>query len=499
MISAILLIANLVLLFIILYFVLNPNKKQDDDLKVFLNKIPSTIERIEPTLKDEFKRNREEAQEHARHSREELFVSFKNLSDTTIASLKNNEEKISNLTETIDNKITTLQNGLLNSSKENRKELNDSLKSFSDRFSDNVKEFNALQKEKFNELTNAEEKLRNETNKKLDEIRQSVEKKLASIQEDNTKKLEEMRITVDEKLHTTLEKRLGESFKLVSERLEQVHKGLGEMQTLVVGVGDLKKVLTNIKTRGTWGEIQLEALVDQILTPEQYEKNVLTKPNSSARVEFAIRLPGRDDSGSPVWLPIDAKFPMEDYQRLIEAQELADIPAIDAAGKALETRIKNEAKLIRDKYIEPPHTTDFAILYLPTEGLYAEVLRRPGLSDYVQRASRVNIAGPTTLAAMLNSLQMGFQTLAIEKRSSEVWTLLGAVKTEFGKFGTALSHTKKKLQEATNSIDDTEKRNRVLTRKLSTIDAMPEVEASKLLDIPNNNDADTKTTEKEEV
>jgi len=311
----------------------------------------------------------------------------------------------------------------------------------------------------------------------------ALKAELGAIRTENSAKLDEMRRTVDEKLHATLEQRLGESFKLVSERLELVHRGLGEMQTLAAGVGDLKKVLTNVKTRGTWGEIQLEALLEQILTAEQYGKNVATRPGSSARVEFAIRLPGKED-GAPVWLPIDAKFPMEDYQRLVDAQDRVDPVAIEEAGKALESRIKNEARTIREKYIEAPHTTDFAILYLPTEGLYAEVLRRPGLADTVQRDSKIMVAGPTTLAAMLNSLQMGFRTLAIEKRSSEVWMVLGAVKTEFGKFGDALAHTKKKLEEASNSIDNTERRNRALTRRLSGVDAMPAPEAALLIDGP---------------
>ncbi|MDD5248989.1 MAG: DNA recombination protein RmuC [Rhodocyclaceae bacterium] len=337
------------------------------------------------------------------------------------------------------------------------------------------------------ELTAATAAMRTEVSTALNELKAAVDKalkeELGTMRAENGAKLEEMRRTVDEKLHATLEQRLGESFKLVSDRLEQVHRGLGEMQTLAAGVGDLKKVLTNVKTRGTWGEVQLEALLDQILTPEQYGKNVATRPGSAARVEFAIRLPGREE-GAPVWLPIDAKFPMEDYQRLVEAQERVDLAGIDEAGRALENRIKAEARTIREKYIEAPHTTDFAILYLPTEGLYAEVLRRPGLADTVQRDSKINVAGPTTLAAMLNSLQMGFRTLAIEKRSSEVWTVLGAVKTEFGKFGEALAHTKKKLEEAHNSIDKTVTRSRVLTRKLSGIDAMPALEAALVLDGP---------------
>ena len=313
-----------------------------------------------------------------------------------------------------------------------------------------------------------------------EQLRVAVETRLGAIQADNASKLEEMRKTVDEKLHATLEQRLGDSFKLVSERLEQVHKGLGEMQSLAAGVGDLKKVLTNVKTRGTWGEVQLEALLDQVLTVEQYEKNIATRPNSNDRVEFAIRLPGREMGGDelrPVWLPIDAKFPMEDYQRLVDAQDRADPLAVEIAAKALEMRLRDEAKKIREKYVEPPYTTDFAILYLPTEGLYAEVLRRPGLADALQRDQRISIAGPTTLAALLNSLQMGFRTLAIEKRSSEVWGVLGAVKTEFGKFGDVLEATRKKLEQATKSIESAGVRTRQIERKLKGVEALPVVEA----------------------
>jgi DNA recombination protein RmuC len=307
-----------------------------------------------------------------------------------------------------------------------------------------------------------------------------LKSELGTLRAENTSKLETIRQTVDEKLHATLEQRLGESFRLVSERLESVHRGLGEMQSLASGVGDLRRVLTNIKTRGTWGEVQLEALLDQVLTAEQYARNVSTRPDSALRVDFAIRLPGRSEDG-PVWLPMDAKFPMEDYQRLLEAQERADVGAVEEAGKALELRIKAEARSVHEKYVAPPHTTEFAILYLPTEGLYAEVLRRPGLVEWVQRECKVVLTGPTTLLALLNSLQMGFRTLVIEKRSAEVWSVLGAVKTEFLKFGEALAHTKKKLDEASNSIESAERRNRVLTRKLKGVDALPAVDSERLL------------------
>ena len=306
----------------------------------------------------------------------------------------------------------------------------------------------------------------------LETSRKTINERLGEIQQDNAKKLEDMRKTVDEKLQSTLEERLGASFKIVSERLEQVHRGLGEMQSLASGVGDLKRVLTNVKTRGTWGEIQLEAMIEQVLTANQYAKNMATRPGSSERVEFAIRFPGRDED-CPVWLPIDAKFPMEDYQRLVDAQDQADLAGIEQAAKALENRIRLEAKTIADKYLEPPHTTDFAVLYLPTEGLYAEVIRRPGLADSLQRDHRVTLAGPTNLLALLNSLQMGFRTLAIEQRSSEVWQVLGQVKTEFGKFGAVIEATEKKLQEASNKFSEVGRRKRAIDRSLKEVEALP--------------------------
>jgi len=313
------------------------------------------------------------------------------------------------------------------------------------------------------------------------ETREALEQQLGKLQQDNAAKLEQMRQTVDEKLHATLEQRLSESFKQVSERLELVHKGLGEMQSLAAGVGDLKKVLSNVKNRGVMGEVQLAALLEQILTPEQYETNVATKPDSRDRVEFAIRLPGRDSEGT-VWLPLDAKFPTEDYQRLQEAQDAADPVAVEAAAKALEARIRLEAKTIAEKYLAPPATTDFGLLYLPFEGLYAEVLRRPGLFEALQRDYRVTLCGPTTLSALLNSLQMGFRTLAIEKRSSEVWQVLGVVKTEFGKFGEVLANTKRQLETVARSIDQAEVRTRQIERKLKDVEALPGAETPPLID-----------------
>jgi DNA recombination protein RmuC len=316
---------------------------------------------------------------------------------------------------------------------------------------------------------------------KLAEMRATLETKLKELQTGNEAKLEQMRLTVDEKLHRTLETRLGESFRLVSERLEAVHKGLGDMQTLAADVGNLQKVLTNVKARGIWAEKQLEELLEQMLTAEQYAKNVATKPDSDERVEFAIRFPGRNGDEQPFWLPIDAKYPREDYERLLEAQERADAVAAEAAAKQLEIRLRDEAKKIHEKYIAPPHTTDFALLFLPTEGLYAEVLRRPGLTDLLQREYRVTVAGPTTLTAILNSLQMGFRTLAIEKRSSEVWRVLGAVKTEFGKFGDLLARTRKQLETVGNTLGDAESKTRTIERKLRTVERLSDAQASALL------------------
>ena len=316
---------------------------------------------------------------------------------------------------------------------------------------------------------------------RMAEMRATIEQRLAAIQQDNEKKLEQMRATVDEKLHATLEARLGESFKQVADRLEQVHKGLGEMQTLARDVGALNRVLTNVKTRGIFGEVQLAGLLEQVFTPEQYATNVATIPGSAERVEFAIRLPGQRADGAPLWLPIDAKFPREDYERLLEAQDKADAAGVETAAKAIEMRLRLEARTIRDKYIAPPHTTDFGMLFVPTEGLYAEALRRPGLMEALQREYKVMLVGPTTLLATLTSLQMGFRTLALEKRSAEVWEVLGAVKTEFGKFGDVLAKTKKKLDEASSSIDMAERRTRVMARELRTVEALPENRAQALL------------------
>jgi len=324
--------------------------------------------------------------------------------------------------------------------------------------------------------------------RRMAEVRQTLEAQLAQLQQTNIAKLDEMRATVDEKLQTTLHARLGESFKQVADRLEQVHKGLGEMQTLAQGVGDLKHLLTNVKTRGMFGEAQLAALLEQVFVPDQYAAQIATRPGSKNVVDFAIKLPGRSDDGEPLWLPIDAKFPNEDYERLLDAQQRADVVAADLAAKALEARIRLEAKSIAEKYVEPPYTTDFAILFLPTEGLYAEVLRRPGLMEALQREHRITLAGPTTLLAMLSSLQMGFRTLALEKRSSEVWQVLGAVKTEFGKFGDVLAKVKSQTETVLNTLSNAETRSRAMGRALRQVEALPEAQAQALLPVDKEAD-----------
>ncbi len=386
-----------------------------------------------------------------------------------VASLKENTERME---RTLREEISR-----------NREETGRTMTSFGDSVRALMKDMGGLQQQQLDTFTRQLSSLTQSNEQKLEKMRDTVEARLSSLQDENSKKLEQMRSTVDEKLHATLERRLGESFQQVSKNLEQVQQGLGEMRSLASGVGDLKKVLTNVKMRGTWGEIQLGNLLEQILSPEQYATNVATRPGSGERVEYAIRLPGRDGAHqTPVWLPIDAKVPQEDYLKLLDAQEQANAGMAEEAGKMMEAKIKNEAKSIREKYLDPPHTTDFGIMFLPIEGLYAEIVRRPGLIELLQREYRVVVAGPTTLGAILNSLQMGFRTLAIEKRSSEVWSLLGAIKTEFGKFGEILRKTQDKLREASNTIETAETRTRVIERKLTGVQQLPAQDASRLLE-----------------
>lgn len=417
---------------------------------------------------------RGEVQTSAQNMRQEIGSNFGQLQQTlaaqmtSVATLQNNQidtfaQQLVKLTETNAQQLDGMRLAMNQQAQTSREEQAQSLK----RFGDTLNQTLAALTE-----SNAQ---------RMAEVRATLEARIKDLQTDNGLRLEEMRKTVDEKLHATLEQRLGESFKIVSDRLEKVHQGLGEMQQLAIGVGDLKRVLTNVKTRGTWGEVQLEMLLEQVLTPEQYAKNVETVPGSGERVEFAIKLPGNDDGGTPVWMPIDAKFPKEQYERLADAADRADAEGVALASRELERAVRLEAKTIAEKYLSPPLTTDFAILFLPTEGLYAEVMRRPGLADELQRLHRISIAGPSTLSALLNSLQMGFRTLALEKRSSEVWQVLGAVKTEFGKFGDVLAATKLTLERAAKNIDQAEVRSRQMARKLKSVEALPSEAAQRLL------------------
>lgn len=416
---------------------------------------------------------RDQVQGSAQSTRQEIGASFGQLQQTVLAQMTS---------------VATLQNSQIDAFAQQLVRLNetnaqqlDSMRLAMNQQAQTSREEQALSLQRFGDTLNQTLATLTESNaQRMTEIRTTLEAKIKDLQNDNGLRLEEMRKTVDEKLHATLEKRLGESFQIVSDRLEKVHQGLGEMQQLAIGVGDLKRVLTNVKTRGTWGEVQLEMLLEQVLTPEQYAKNVETVPGSGERVEFAIKLPGHDDGNTPVWMPIDAKFPKEQYERLSDAADRADADGVALAGRELERAVRGEAKTIAEKYLSPPLTTDFAILFLPTEGLYAEVMRRPGLADDLQRLHRISIAGPSTLSALLNSLQMGFRTLALEKRSSEVWQVLGAVKTEFTKFGDVLAATKLTLERAAKNIDQAEVRSRQMARKLKSVEALPS-EAAQLV------------------
>jgi DNA recombination protein RmuC len=413
------------------------SKINNNDSKHQLSLIESSNERVEKAVKDEVARFREENKSSDREMRIEI-------ANNQNANGKSILDQMSTIATMQKNQLDTFSNQLI-------------------------------------QLTSSNEQ-------RLNEMRNTIEEKLSLIQKENSTKLEEMRATVDEKLHSTLEKRLGESFGDISKRLENLYKELGEMHSLASGVNDLKRTLTSVKTRGIWGEIQLGTLMDEILTADQYETNVITKKKSNDRVEFAIKLPGNDANNTRVYLPIDAKFPQEDYQKLIDAADLGDKNAVDAARKSLELRVKSEAKDIKEKYLDPPNTTDFGIMFLPTESLYAEVTKLPGLIEVLQRDYKVIITGPTTLVALLNSLQMGFRTLAIEKRSSEIWTLLGAVKTQFGKFGEILDKTQKKLREATNTIEDASRKTRTIESKLKKVQELPIEESTLYLQDEFEND-----------
>ncbi len=391
--------------------------------------------------------------------------------------LKDNDERINKLISRFDESTKNLNIQLLNSAKDNRDELTKSLKLFQDSFSQNVKEFNEIQRQKFSDLLSRQDQFKLDNETKLEKIRETVEKRLQTLQEENVKKLDEMRNTVDEKLQSTLEKRFNDSFTIISERLEAVHKGLGEMQSLAINVGDLKKVMTNVKSRGVMGEYQLANILEDLMPRSQYESNVKTNPMTGAIVEFAIKMPHNSiDETRSLWLPIDSKYPIADYQTLVDAYDDGDSKKIDELRKAFKNSIIKSAKEIRDKYISPPNTTEYGIMFLPFESLYAEVLRTPGLFELLQKAYKITITGPTTLSALLSSLYMGFRTLAIEKRSSEVWDLLSAVKHEFNQFGVMLEKTKKKLQEATNTIDKASVRSRAVEKQLKGVQDSPSIE-----------------------
>jgi DNA recombination protein RmuC len=451
-------------------------------------------ERTERAVREEVADNREELGKSAREQRLELTESLKTLGDSAIqrmtefAGLQQKQleafsDRLSSFARVNSEQLDGLRTESATAAKQLREEVISALNSIAETTTKTMAEMANIQKAQLEAVSSAVGKLSESNEKRLEALRATLEAKLESIQNDNAKQLDQMRQTVDEKLQGTLEKRLDESFRQVSERLEQVHKGLGEMQTLATGVGDLKKVLTNVKTRGTWGEVQLGAMLEQILNPDQFAANVGTKEGGE-RVEFAIKLPGQGtNKDETLWLPIDAKFPIEDYQRLIEAQERADAEAAETAGKQLEIRVKACARDISEKYLNPPKTTDFGILFLPIEGLFAEVIRRSGLTEAIQREYRVVIAGPTTLWSILNSLQMGFRTLAIQERSSEVWNLLSAVKTEWTKYGAVLDAVQNKLNQATETIEKAKVRSRAIGRKLNTVQELPAGEAAETLSL----------------
>ena len=444
--------------------------------------LETRLEAIEHRLASDLAQARMESAESAGALRVELQQSLTTLGESQRAQLDTFAERLrvfeaqvaeaqNRQRELLDARLGELRDVFVRSGREQREEMRTSLENFATQQRASTEAAGAVQKER---LASFEQR--------LTQLTATLTTQLEALREENGKRLEDMRKTVDEKLQSTLEKRLGESFRLVSERLESVHKGLGEMQELATGVGDLRRVLTNVKTRGTWGEVQLGRLLEDVLTNDQYGSNVAVKPGSSERVEFAIRLPGRDAEDAPVWLPIDAKFPREDYERLLAASEAGNPDEVETAVKALEQRVLGEAREIASKYLAPPHTTDFGILYLPTEGLYAEIARREGLTDRIQREHRVVVAGPNTFSALLNSLQMGFRTLAIQQRSGEVWQVLGAVKTEFGKFGEALDKVKNRLRLAEKDIGGLETRTRVMTRRLKGVEAIPTETSARILD-----------------
>jgi DNA recombination protein RmuC len=470
MMELILIAVVIILLVVVLVVVLRKSNNGTDSADA----LQPQLERLERSIREEFRGSREEYVAQSKSNREELNMALKEFKQETNDALfkigEQNRLLLEQLNKTLDERLVLLMEKNESSNKTSREELAKNLKEFRETFEASVKSFNDLQRQKFDDLEKRQQELVKTTEGKLDEMRK----------------------TVDEKLNETLEKRLGESFKQVSDRLEAVHKGLGEMQTLAVSVGDLKKVMSNVKSRGVLGEYQLQNIIEDLLTNEQYEKNVKTKEGSGAIVEFAIKMPHGNNLEKTLWLPIDSKFPKEDYEALVDAYEKGDPEKIEEYRKAFVSGIKKNAKDIKDKYIDPPNTTEYGIMFLPYESLYSEVLRVPGLFEQLQKEYKITITGPTTLSALLNSLQMGFRTLAIEKRSSEVWDLLGAVKTEFGKFGTIIEKTRDKLVAATKELDNTGVRTRSIERKLRQVQELPASDSSKILDAA---DEDTQETE----
>ena len=484
-IFAILLIVNIILTLKV------GSKDSGNEFNEIKNSIASLTQNLKDTetnLKGEFVTNRKENSDNAKGLREEVAHQLNTFTKTF-------SEQLTALTNSVGEKFTAFQTSIDTNNKDSRKELKENLEAFKINLNDGLKNFNEKLRENFTDFVN-NQKIQNEANNiKLGELKTTLENSVNKMQESNEKKLEEMRKTVDEKLNETLEKRLGESFKLVSERLEAVHKGLGDMQTLAGSVGDLKKVMSNVKSRGVLGEYQLQNLLEDLLTNEQYQKNVKTKAGSGAVVEFAIKMPHGNNLEKTLWLPVDSKFPKEDYESLVDAYENGDLEKIEEFRKAFVKGIRKNAQDIKEKYIDPPNTTEYGIMFLPYESLFGEVLRTPGLFEQLQRDYKITITGPTTLSALLNSLQMGFRTLAIEKRSSEVWDLLGAVKTEFGQFGTILEKTKKKLDEAVNVIDSAGVRTRAIERKLRNVQELPQDKTKLILEANNGED----TTEENET
>jgi DNA recombination protein RmuC len=462
-------------------------KPQLKEIEESILKFDTTLERTEKSIKDEFQRNRTETNETSKTNRDELTKSLSLFGEQFSKNVKELNELLNEKFALQNKQQIEFNRQTSDSTKENRNELSKSLKSFEEKFSENIKDLNELLRQKFGDFNKQQIDINKQATDNIKNVEKTIEKNLKSIREDNTIQLNEMRKTVDEKLQTTLEKRLGESFKQVSDRLEQVHKGLGEMQNIATGVGDLKKVLSNVKTRGVLGEYQLENILEQILTPDQYAKNVATKKGSQANVEFALKLPGKD-SGKEVWLPIDSKFPIEDYDSLLNAFDKGNKEDIESAQKVLIKKIESFAKEISEKYIDPPHTTDFGIMFLPVESLYAEVLRHPGLFEILQRKYKITVTGPTTLSALLNSLQMGFRTLAVQKRSSEVWDILKAVKFEFKEFSGVLTKVHKQLNTASGTLETLRTtRTNVMERKLKDVETFTALESKEILELPDSN------------